>query len=279
MRLIWPLRLPVIVTRDFWAANSLYYLGVHYAIDIVRMWASTYLADVIAPGDGQAMAVPFYDRYRGYYVIWAGPNGWRMHVAHLASFNIPVGVWVPVKQGAVMGFADNTGASAGYHAHIDWINPTKLGSEAVYKPPLGGYAHDVSKWINVDLGWPPTPAQEETDMIVFKATGQNRFFAIDADGYREVVPAEAWVYTTAGVRQMERPLSEIMLLPPSPAQWLRSLSAVPDGQGNKITVQQLFEWSRTAEELNRFKWHVGEGNFPAGTTPLDAFKQSVAAAE
>ena len=160
----------MIVTRSFFVAGTIYYLGRHYAIDIVRIWVGTYLADIIAPGDGQAMAVPWFDQYRGYYVIWAGPNGWRMHVAHLASFNIPVGVWVPVKQGQVMGFADNTGASAGHHAHVDWINPAKLGSEAVYKPPMGGYAHDVSKWINVDIGWakPPAP-QQEVDVRVIRS--------------------------------------------------------------------------------------------------------------
>jgi murein DD-endopeptidase MepM/ murein hydrolase activator NlpD len=99
------------------------------------------------------MGVPFYDYYRGYYYIWEGPNDWRMHMAHCDSYIAPAGIWGPVKQGQAVARADNTGVSLGDHVHIDWLNPQKMGPEAVWKPQLNAWAHDVEKWIGKDIGW------------------------------------------------------------------------------------------------------------------------------
>ena len=141
-----PLGPRTILTRSFYVRNPVYYLGVHYAADYIVEGGPTRGAPIVAADDGQAMASPLYDYYRGWNAkVWTPETGWLIGTAHMKGYNIPVNVWVPVKQGALLGWADNTGISSGDHCHVDAWNINKKSSEAVQK--LGWWAHDPELYL------------------------------------------------------------------------------------------------------------------------------------
>jgi len=176
-----------------------------------------------------------------------------MGIAHAASTVITPGVWVPVSQGQILGYADNTGASLGDHAHIDWLNTAKISGEAVWKPALQGYAHDVLKYIGTDIGWAPVPEEDEL-------TPEDR----------------KWI-----AEEISRQLADVK----ASVNWMSDevILSYPQGKGQplkviKMATKSLLSSQAQAKELNRSKWDMGEGNFDATDTPLNAVRTELAIA-
>lgn len=178
------------LTRGFYFQGSVYYQGVHRAGDYVKEWpVATRGAPVMAAGDGWAYAQETFDFYRGWMVTVRVPISnyeWVIVTAHLASFNIPVGVWVPVKQGDVVGFADNTGVSSGDHLHVDCGCTKIISNEAVWR--INVWAHDPE--IHLEKR---DPIREEDEMQLLGVAAHPNGWALGwtpERGFRPIVFAD-----------------------------------------------------------------------------------------